>query len=238
MKIGSDAWLQVIISGAAQMGIEVSADQAEAFALHARELVLWNRKTNLTAIVDPQQLAVKHFLDAIAPLPHLPSQGALIDIGTGGGFPGIPLKVMRPDQPMTLIDSSRKKISFVKHIVRQLGLQNIEALHTRAQSLALTDDHRGRYHVVVSRAVAEPAAIMEIASGLPAPGCRIIIYQGPNTPETQETEAADPQAGPLHCQTIDYRLPILNDRRKLVILSFDSADDSPSNHGAAEPLAE
>ena len=183
MKLGSDAWKHLITSGAAQMGIEVSADQVEAFALHARELVLWNRKTNLTAIVDPQQLAVKHFLDAIAPLPHIPNQGALIDIGTGGGFPGIPLKVMRPDQPMTLIDSSRKKISFVKHIIRQLGLQKIEALHTRAQSLVLTDDHRGRYHVIVSRAVAEPAAILEIASGLPAPGCRIIIYQGPNTPE-------------------------------------------------------
>jgi hypothetical protein len=110
----SSEWKKMVLRGARQLGIVLTPGQLDCFAQHATLLLEWNRKINLTAIVDPAEMAVKHYLDAIAPIKHIPLQGHLLDIGTGGGFPGIPLKVMRPDQPMTLIDGVRKKISFVK----------------------------------------------------------------------------------------------------------------------------
>ena len=143
-RIGSDAWIDLLVQGADRLGHSLSPDQARQMALHVQLLLEWNQRTNLTAITDPVHVAVKHCLDAIAPLHLLPEEGALLDIGTGGGFPGIPLKIMRPDLDMTLIDSVRKKISFVNHVIRQLHLPRIEALHVRAQTLA---EQIGRAHV-------------------------------------------------------------------------------------------
>ena len=128
MQIGSDLWRQLIVKGAAEYDIDVTPLQADQFARHAGLLLEWNRKINLTAIVDPVQVAVKHYLDALIPLTHIPHDGPLLDVGTGAGFPGLVLKIMRPDQPMALIDGSRKKISFIKTIIRQLGLPQIEAI--------------------------------------------------------------------------------------------------------------
>ena len=141
MQIGSQEWTAMLSEGAARMGLTVRPAQAAQFATHARLLLEWNRKINLTAITDPTQVAVKHYLDAIAPLDHIPPGGRLLDIGTGGGFPGIPLKVMRPDQPMTLIDGVRKKVNFVKHVIRALRLNRIEALHTRASEKRRSAQH-------------------------------------------------------------------------------------------------
>ena len=123
MQIGSERWRQVLIDGATGLKVHFSETQLEQFEQFARLLLVWNRKTNLTTITDPKEIAVKHLLDSIAALPHLTETDRLLDIGTGGGFPGLPLKIMRPGQPMTLIDGSRKKISFVRHAIQQLSLE-------------------------------------------------------------------------------------------------------------------
>jgi 16S rRNA (guanine527-N7)-methyltransferase len=218
MTIGSPAWIDLIVSGAAQLGIMVSAAQAQAFALHGKALIQWNRKTNLTAIVDPEQLAVKHFLDAIAPLAHIPDQGSLIDVGTGGGFPGLPLKILRPKQPMTLIDGVRKKITFIKGMIRRLGLSDITALHARAEALGQMDDHRGRYAAVVCRAVADPDAVARMTEGLLAPRGRIIVYQGPNAPALSAPIDEHRPVDTRRRTVVAYRLPFTEDGRKVVIL--------------------
>lgn len=221
MRIESEKWMRLVRDGAAQMGLKVNRQQALLFSRHAQLLMQWNRKINLTAITDPADIAVKHFLDAIAPINHIPAHGHLLDIGTGAGFPGIPLKIMRPRQPMTLIDSVRKKINFVKYTIRDLSLQHIEALHTRAEGLSNQCPVDDKFDVIVCRALADMESAVRLAAPLLNPKGSIILYRGPQKP-------ADPT--PLGCRawhhdgltyqrkTISYPLPLFGDARSFTIL--------------------
>jgi 16S rRNA (guanine527-N7)-methyltransferase len=223
MDIGSDRWLRLVRDGAAQLGVSVSREQAMQFARHGQWLMEWNRKINLTAITDPKEVAIKHFIDAIAPLNHIPDGGHLLDIGTGGGFPGIALKIMRPDQSMTLIDGVRKKINFVKYVIRQLSLDQIFALHQRAEALSGSTSEAGKFAVIVCRALADPLAAVGLAQPLLTPNGRIVLYQGPHT--TTDSAWANGSRLSYHgisClrerETICYQLPYSNMKRRVIIL--------------------
>lgn len=222
MEIGSPSWLDIIMDGAAQMGLAVTVDQARQFAVHGRCLLEWNRSINLTAITKPEDVAVKHFLDAIAPLAHLPAHGRLLDIGTGGGFPGLPVKVMRPELFVTLIDGIRKKVNFVKYVIRQLELENIRALQARAEEMGRDMAYTGGFQTIVSRALAEPDHFLGLAAPLLAPQGRVIAYQGPHRSTSSETT---PDGAYLTCGnrrfqvTVQhYRLPFIEDPRAIIIL--------------------
>jgi 16S rRNA (guanine527-N7)-methyltransferase len=220
MDIASEKWRTIIIQGAAAFGLKVSHSQVMQFSRHAQMLAAWNRKINLTAITDPIQVAVKHYLDAIAPLDHIPCQGRLLDIGTGAGFPGIPLKIMRPAQTMTLIDSVRKKITFVKSVIRELELQGIEALHTRAEELGRDAAYRAKFEVIVCRALADPQAVVRLALPLLAANGRIVVFQGPSA---GRQDTSGPFLQDLTCRfklsTVSYQLPFLGDERAVCILT-------------------
>ncbi|MGD2270166.1 MAG: 16S rRNA (guanine(527)-N(7))-methyltransferase RsmG [Desulfobacterales bacterium] len=135
MEIGSQKWKGIIREGAKAFGVPVTAEQTHIFAIHARELIRWNRKINLTAIVDPLEIAVKHFVDSIAPASTLPRHDAMLDIGSGGGFPGIPLKVLIPTLSATLVDASRKKVSFLNHVCRIIELQDVDVRQIRGENI-------------------------------------------------------------------------------------------------------
>ena len=153
MQIGSKKWQNLIYEGAKNLDIQIDKRKIEKFAIHALELMKWNQKTNLTAITDPFEVAVKHFLDSIVPVKIIPSNASLLDIGTGGGFPGIPLKIILPSLSVTMIDASRKKVSFLKHIIRTLELKNIDALHIRAEEFANKPGVKKKFDVIISRAL-------------------------------------------------------------------------------------
>ena len=153
MQIGSKKWQNLIYEGAKNLDIHIDKQKIEKFAIHALELMKWNQKTNLTAITDPFEVAVKHFLDSIVPVQIIPPNASLLDIGSGGGFPGIPLKISLPSLSVTLIDASRKKVSFLKHIIRILELKNIDALHVRAEEFAKKPGVEKKYNVIISRAL-------------------------------------------------------------------------------------
>jgi 16S rRNA (guanine527-N7)-methyltransferase len=225
MHIGSPQWIDLIVQGSREMGIAVTSEQAGRFAGHALSLLKWNRKINLTAITEPVDVAVKHFLDAIAPFAYIPAGTRVLDIGTGGGFPGIPLKILRPHQPMTLIDASRKKINFIKNLIRSLQLEHIAALHTRAQDLARSADHAKQYPLIICRALAELPLIVRMALPLLSANGRIIAMKGPQEPFGQPDAGDNGSADRVtienqHFQTrpLIYQLPILGDQRRLVII--------------------
>ncbi len=153
MKIGSKKWQNYIYEGAKDFDIRVDQEKMDKFTSHAHELMKWNQKTNLTAITDPLEVAVKHFLDSIIPAKIIPPNASLLDIGSGGGFPGIPLKILMPSLCVTLIDASRKKVSFLKHVIRMLELENIDVLHIRAEDFAKTPGVANKYGVIISRAL-------------------------------------------------------------------------------------
>ncbi len=221
MSIGSEEWLALIQDAAAQLEVKVRRWQAEQFSVHAQWLQEWNQKINLTAITDPKEVAIKHFVDAIAPLPYIPHDGHLLDIGTGGGFPGIPIKIMRPDQTVTLIDSVRKKINFVKHVIRQLSLKKINVLHTRAGALSASLLDGARFDVVVCRALANPNSAAEIAKPLLAPKGRIVLYQGAqwvtDTPRNTDSSFQNEPSRYL-TKSISYQLPHLNGKRTIIVI--------------------
>ncbi len=223
MKIGSDEWINIVLEGADRMGVSVNAYQAFQFGRHAQHLMQWNRKINLTAITDPAQVAVKHYLDAIAPLSHIPAEGRLLDMGTGGGFPGIPLKIMRPDQSMTLIDSVRKKITFVKSSIHLLGLAQIEARHVRVQDMPLQNTPQVEFEVVVCRALAELEAVVAMAIPVLADDGRLVVYQGPQGTARNRAEEFSPVVDNRRYRfqllSYSYQLPFTGDKRSVAVVT-------------------
>jgi len=144
-----------LIEGAISFGIHLEENDIEAFDLYFRELLKWNRKINLTAIRTEREVILRHFLDSLSVYPYLPHAVTLLDIGSGAGFPGIPLKLVKPSLEITLIDSVRKKVDFQRHIVRKLGLKGIEAIHGRIQERTILKDLEGRFGIITSRAFSD-----------------------------------------------------------------------------------
>lgn len=223
MKIGSDQWIRILKDGAEQLNLSIDDLQARQFAGHGQLLLEWNQKINLTAITDPQEVAVKHFLDAVAPSAYIPCRGHLLDMGTGAGFPGIPLKILRPDQPMTLIDSVRKKITFIKHVIRQLSLSNIQALHTRAEELKDARSEVNAISIIVCRALADLDKAVGLAVPLLEPKGRIILYRGSQTdPDLKQRGREQWQLNGLsYRKTISYDLPYGGGARSIIIFERD-----------------
>jgi 16S rRNA (guanine527-N7)-methyltransferase len=229
MQIGDPQWNQLIINGAESLGVQVSALQVAQFGIHIRELLLWNRKTNVTAITQPLEVAIKHVVDSLAIAGWIHPEASVLDVGSGGGFPGIPLKILMPSLSVTLIDSSRRKNSFQRHVIRTLGLVNIDALHSRVEALSadldrLRDCNPYAFSVIVCRAFTGLARFVEMAMPLLAPAGTMIAMKGRISGE----ELADvsslvsrlSQTGTvLHSRTISYNLPIIGAERCLYMLT-------------------
>jgi 16S rRNA (guanine527-N7)-methyltransferase len=146
---------KILKEGAASFGIHLGEKDIEAFDLFLLELLRWNRKINLTAIRTERGVILKHFLDSLSAYPYLPPASTLLDIGSGAGFPGIPLKIVKPSLEITLVDSVRKKVDFQRHIIRKLGLKGIEAIHGRIQERTILKGLEGRFRIITSRAFSD-----------------------------------------------------------------------------------
>ncbi len=227
MQIGSRKWKNVIYDGAKDLEVQIDQEKIDQFGIHALELLKWTRKTNLTAISDPLEIAVKHFLDSIAPAPIIPPNIFLLDIGSGGGFPGIPLKIMIPSLSVTLIDASRKKVSFLRHVIRMLGLDNIEAFHVRAEDLSRDFISNNTYDVIISRALSSMVNLVQMSLPLLSKDGFIIAMKGKMSVKKIESalslikKRSDIQKNSISNFNIilkKYRLPYLKSERSIVIL--------------------
>ena len=156
-------------------------ERAAAFNRYAEMLRERNEKINLTAITEPEEVKIKHFLDSCAAAELLPGGASVLDIGSGAGFPGLPLKIVRPDLTVTLLDSVNKKVAFVSDVVAELKLSGVTAVHARIEDFP----HKGEYDAVVSRAVAELSTLAEYALPFVKIGGAFIAYKS----EKAESEA-------------------------------------------------
>ena len=226
MEIGSIEWNNILFTGAETLGVHLEAKQLNRFALHADELIKWNRKINITAITDPAAIAVKHFLDSIAPANFIPRDAVMLDIGSGGGFPGIPLKVVSPSLSVRLVDSSHKRVSFMKQVIRKLDLADIDAIHERAENLSENNAYSHSFDVIVSRALSDLSAFLSMALPLLKSDGIIVAFKGP--PDEGEIDAVKRLThkmmhnqkrfhGPLNLVTKTYTLPYLNLERSIFI---------------------
>ncbi len=145
-----------------KLGIQLNDSQVNQFSIYADLLVEWNEKVNLTSITDPQEIVIKHFIDSLT-LGQFVQAHKLADIGTGAGFPGIPLKILHPELQLFLVDSLAKRLDFLKVVVDQLGLRQVETVHSRAEDFARDSRYRESFDRVTSRAVARLPVLLEYA---------------------------------------------------------------------------
>lgn len=156
--------VEKLISGAERLGLFLNPEQVDRFQLYYEELIRWNRRVNLTAIVDYEEVQLKHFLDSLTValvLEGIPAR--VLDIGSGAGLPGVPFKILYPDVGLTLVDSVHKKAAFLNHLVERLGLEGVEVLAQRAELLAREESYREGFEVVLSRGVARLTTLAELA---------------------------------------------------------------------------
>lgn len=228
MEINSNEWSKFLIHHAKTFDIDIDRTHIRLFATHALELLKWARKINITTITDPAEVASKHFLDSMAAVHLTAPGGTLLDIGSGGGFPGIPLKVLLPGLRVTLIDASRKKVHFLKHIIRTLNLGDIEAIHTRAEELAAIPGNAKKFDVITSRALSSLESFIRLALPLLAESGRIIALKG-QVDESEmnnlQSNVLDKRAGtdPIDRQltiTLEkYSLPLHHSNRSIITVS-------------------
>ncbi|MFA6860353.1 MAG: 16S rRNA (guanine(527)-N(7))-methyltransferase RsmG [Clostridia bacterium] len=146
----------------ASYNIGLTQEQAKLFEKYFKLLISWNEKFNLTAITDEDEVIVKHFLDSVLLAEFIPKNASVVDVGSGAGFPGIPLKILRDDINLVMIDSLQKRVGFLEEMIKELNLNNSSAIHTRGEDFASPNQNREKFDVCVSRAVARLATLSEV----------------------------------------------------------------------------
>lgn len=208
---------ELLKKGAAELGLQLDAGKLRSLDLFAEELKKWNRKINLTAITDDQGIAVKHLVDSLSLLKVVQGRGRLLDIGSGGGFPCIPVKIVLPELDIVSVDAVVKKISFQKQAARLLGFTGFTALHVRAETLSA--DYPTSFDWVVSRAFSDLPSFVSMALPLLAPDGRIVAMKGKQVAE-ELSAAADALAtlGVEVESVLEFPLPCSGDARSLVVM--------------------
>lgn len=171
--------MRTLIDYADRLGVTLDAEAVERFRQYRDLLLAANERFNLTRITDPDEIELRLFADSLSLLPHLPENATrVLDIGSGGGVPGMALAITRPDLPMTLLDATAKKVRFLTETADALGLDNVMTIHGRAEELARDRLHRERYDAVTARAVARLATLVELALPFLTVGGRAILSKG------------------------------------------------------------
>jgi 16S rRNA (guanine527-N7)-methyltransferase len=212
--------MAILDEHAREFGIELSSAQLDAFERYDRELVAWNARVNLTAITARDEVIVKHFLDSlsVAPVLRRLASHSLIDIGSGAGFPGLPLKIVFPSLRVTLLEATGKKVEFLKHMIAELNLLDATTIHGRAEEWSRDAAHREKYDVAVARAVAELPTLLEYALPFARVGGVFIAYKGVDVDdELRRAERAIKELGGRLSEVRSVQLPGLEPRHLIVV---------------------
>ncbi|HOG15845.1 MAG TPA: 16S rRNA (guanine(527)-N(7))-methyltransferase RsmG [Syntrophales bacterium] len=187
-------WEAALIEGASELGLELTGLQTQRLVRYLQELLLWNETFNLISPRTTPEAAIGHALDCLSVVPHLRGRsGPLIDLGSGGGLPAIPLKIVLPDLEVRMVESTRKKASFLHQAIRLLDLRGVSVLQERAERLSSDPGSRGTYPIVTSRATFHLNDLLRIAAPFLAPGGILIAMKGPR-PEGEIREAESNRA--------------------------------------------
>ncbi|HOQ15847.1 MAG TPA: 16S rRNA (guanine(527)-N(7))-methyltransferase RsmG [Defluviitaleaceae bacterium] len=210
-----------LIEGSKQLGVHLEDYQTEQFFQFKDLLLEWNNKINLTAIVDDKEIIIKHFLDCLSIGQFFDCQTAcnVIDVGTGAGFPGIPLKIAYPNLKTTLLDSLNKRISFLKEVVLNLQLKDVTCIHGRAEELGQNKEYRELYDLCVSRAVAHLSVLSEYTLPFIKTGGTLIAMKGLNVDEElNESKKAIEVLGGEIIDIKDVVIPFSDIKHRLIMI--------------------
>lgn len=192
-----------------ELGLTLNAQQQRSLLLYLDQLLLWNKAYNLTAITDPVEALIKHVIDCLAIITHLPS-GSLLDIGTGAGLPAVIIAICQPERSCTALDSNQKKIRFIKQVSSELGLSNMQPIASRIEA------HEASYDVVTSRAFASLIDFVAVAEPRLADNGYLCAMKG-KAPSEEELDAL---SNDWQFKTIKLNVPRLHDSRHLIELSY------------------
>jgi 16S rRNA (guanine527-N7)-methyltransferase len=210
--------LRLLQDGAAALGVSLSPEVLRHFLTYVQELRTWNSRVNLTGLKSDRDIVIKGFLDSLAVLPFLHDAPTLADLGSGAGFPGLALKLARPDLTLTLVESRGKKAAFLEYLAALLGLSGVEVVQARLTP-QLAHQWGPRFAAVTSRAAFSLEGFFKLAAPLLLPGGRALALKGAEAP-LREIEAArrvlaDLNLGPLEFR--EYRVPVSEERRTVVV---------------------
>ena len=193
--------------------------KSKKFEKYKDLLLEWNNKINLTAITDEKEIILKHFIDSCTILKYIENNQKIIDIGTGAGFPGIPLKIMNETLDITLVDSLNKRINFLNEVIKELELKDIKAIHSRAEDLGRDNNYREKYNVATSRAVANLSTLLEYLMPFVKVGGICICMKGPNIEEelNEAKNAIKELSGKIE-EVYNFKLPNSDIERNIIIV--------------------
>jgi len=230
-----------LISIGKQINVDINEEQANKFYKYMELLLEWNEKMNLTAITEPDEVILKHFIDSITVEKYINKEAKIIDVGTGAGFPGIPLSIIRNDLNITLMDSLNKRIKFLDEVIEKNNLINVDTVHSRAEELARNTDYREKFDVATSRAVASLNVLLEYMVPFIKVGGYCICMKGSNVDE--ELDNAKKALDVLNCKVEKverFNLPGSDYGRNIIIIKKigETSKKYPRKPGtpAKEPL--
>jgi 16S rRNA (guanine527-N7)-methyltransferase len=182
-KVDKDKHIDLLRQTSQEVGVSLTTSKLELFWLYLQQLLEWNKTFSLTGIRNPDDTIIKNFIDSLTPLPYLDCSGRLLDIGSGAGFPSMPLKIACPELEVQLVEASRKKVSFIKHLIRTLGLKGVSVLHSRVEEM---EQPERPFHTIISRAFRRPAPLLHLVSPLMESSTTLVAMLGPTTREEHD----------------------------------------------------
>ncbi len=204
-----------LVSALQSAGMNIAPLFAKKMSRHAFELQKWNRKINLTAVTKTREMIEKHYIDSLVHLDLIPKGARVLDIGSGGGFPGLPVKICRPDLDMTMMDASLKKVNFLKHVIRTLNLEQAQAVHARAEQFLEENIEMTQFDIVMSRAFSSLESFID--KGLPYLSVSGYLLAFKSRKGTEEIEKLPQKA--VSTRVYSYTLPFSGAKRSVIEIS-------------------
>ncbi len=224
-----------------ELDLKLEKNQIEQFYNYMQILIEWNEKMNLTAITEEKEIIIKHFIDSLTIYKYLSNEKSLIDVGTGAGFPGIPIKILKPEMEIVLLDSLNKRVKFLEEVINKLELKNIVAVHGRAEDFGKNINYREKFDVVTSRAVANLPTLLEYLAPFVKVNKKCICMKGQDVEEELKKAKKAIDLFGLKVQEMDtFLLPRTDMKRNLIVLdkvkSLDKRFPRKAGMPAKEPI--
>ena len=220
-----------------EINIQLNEEELDEFFSYMELLLEWNEKINLTAITDKQEIILKHFVDSLTIQKYIKENKNALDIGTGAGFPGIPLSITKKNNSFTLVDSLNKRINFLNEVIQKLKLKNVNTIHSRAEDLGRDKKHREKYDIVTSRAVANLTVLVEYLLPFVKIGGYCICMKGPNVEnEINESKFAIKTLGGKIEKVDSIILPDSDFERNIILIKKESNTPNKFPRKAGMPI--
>lgn len=222
---------ELLKKGITDFNIDVDEKMIDDFSIYREILVEWNQKMNLTGIEDEKEVFIKHFLDSVSIFKngYIKDNMKVIDVGTGAGFPGLPMKIAKRSLDVTLLDSLNKRINFLQEVCKKIYIDDVEFIHGRAEDFGQDENYREQYDIATARAVAGLPVLMEFCVPFVKVGGYFICLKGPNADlELEESKKAMETLGVKFIEKIDIKLPEIELNHNILV--FEKIQNTPSKY--------